>query len=121
MELYTVNTMLSRSFEMADTLYLNTVMIVFDHAIYANLQEIRWKMNCFTKGFPDAGLMNILIESGVVAEGSIHRVMKGKLYNRIVRAHKLRCEALHRMLACKYGSLISSSTWISDSNSVFVC
>ena len=94
-ELDTVNTILRRSLDMADNLCLKTITLVFDQAIYAKAQEIRWKeevlrdrivirlgefhtcmsfMSILGKCFCDAGLMDILIESGVVAAGSIHRV-----------------------------------------------
>ena len=41
------------------------------------------------KRFQDAGLMELCVEAGVVAEGSISGVMEGRQYNRSMRAHKL--------------------------------
>ena len=41
------------------------------------------------KRFGDAGLLDILIESEVIAEGSLSGVLEGKHYNRGVRAHKI--------------------------------
>ena len=41
------------------------------------------------KRFQDAGLRDICIESGVIAEGSVSSVLEGKRYNRAVRFHKL--------------------------------
>ena len=52
---------------------------------------------CIGKRFSDAGLQDILIESGVVAPGSINGVMNGHHYNRSVRCHKLMAEALHTL------------------------
>ncbi len=40
------------------------------------------------KRFRDAGLKDICIESGIVAEGSVNGVLDGKHYNRAVRVHK---------------------------------
>lgn len=44
--------------------------------------------------FQDAGLS---IESGIIAEGSITGVLDGAKYNRSIRFHKLRFEALNRL------------------------
>ena len=41
------------------------------------------------KQFPDAGLKVLLIQSGIVAEGSIDKSLCGKQYNRSVRTVKL--------------------------------
>jgi len=47
--------------------------------------------------FRDAGLRDLAVESGVIAEGSINKVLDGKQYNRGVRLHKLTYEALMRL------------------------
>ena len=41
---------------------------------------------------------DLLIESGVYAAGTASAVMKGKSYNRGIRAHKLAMEALFRLM-----------------------
>ena len=46
------------------------------------------------KCFQDSGLEDILIESDIVAPGSMNGVMSGRHYNRSVRAHKLMFDAL---------------------------
>ena len=46
------------------------------------------------KRFWDAGLKDICIEAGIVAEGSINGVLDGKHYNRAARVHKYIYEAL---------------------------
>ena len=46
------------------------------------------------KLFADAGLRDLAEESGVIAEGSINKVLYGKQYNRAVRLHKLTYETL---------------------------
>ena len=50
---------------------------------------------------------DILIESELVAAGSIKGVMSGKHYNRSIRSHKIVFEALHRMLIDSYMELLS--------------
>ncbi|KAL1274405.1 hypothetical protein QQF64_027219, partial [Cirrhinus molitorella] len=49
------------------------------------------------KRFEDAGLRDLCIESGVVAEGSVAGVLDGRKYNRAVRLHKLLYEAFMRL------------------------
>ena len=49
------------------------------------------------KIFGDAGLRDIAVESGVIAEGSNNTVLEGKQYNRAVRFHMLMYEALMRL------------------------
>ena len=50
------------------------------------------------KRFQDAGLSDICIEAGVIAEGSASGVLDGRRYNRAVpRFHKLMYEALQRL------------------------
>ena len=50
------------------------------------------------KQFPDAGLKVLLIQSGIVAEGSIDKSLCGKQYNRSVRTVKLVYEVFSRIL-----------------------
>ncbi|GAA6102813.1 uncharacterized protein LOC111194822 [Tachysurus ichikawai] len=115
-EMSTENTILKRSVQIAVQLELDHIVLVFDQAIYAKAQQIRWKDNDFTqrivirlgefhtcmsylsrKTFGDAGLQDILIESKVVAPGSISGVISGHHYNRSMRAHKLLYESLQRI------------------------
>ena len=49
------------------------------------------------KRFQDAGLRDLCIESGVIADGSIFGVMDGRKYKRVVRLHKLEYELLTRL------------------------
>jgi len=48
--------------------------------------------------FGDGGYRDLLVQSEVIAEGSVDRVLTGKMYNRSVRAVKLTFEALNRIL-----------------------
>ena len=95
-------------------------MGVFDQALYAKAAEVTWKhsdmfkttiiirlgvfhtictlLAIVGKRFHDAGLRDLCIESGVIADGSISEVMDGRKYNRAVRLHKLVYEALIRLV-----------------------
>ena len=50
------------------------------------------------KRFADAGLKDLPLQSGVVAEGSIDKSSRGKQHNRSVRSVKLVYEAFLRIL-----------------------
>ena len=47
-------------------------------------------MAAIGKRFSDAGLGDILIESGIVGSGSVSGILEEKHYNRAVRMHKVR-------------------------------
>ena len=117
-EMSTVLTILQRSVEIANKLHLETLVIVVDQAIYSKLQLIRWRnavfmqrlvirlgafhtamslIGCIGKRFRDGGLEDVLIESEVVASGSVNGVISGKHYNRSIRANKLLMEAMQQM------------------------
>ena len=49
-------------------------------------------MSTFGKLFGDFGLRDLAVESGVIAEGSIDRVLEEKQYNRAFRLPKLTYE-----------------------------
>ena len=114
----TVYTILDRSLQIADTLKQEEIVAVFDQAIYAKAQQIRWSneafskrvvirlgafhtslamLACIGKRFRDAGLENLVIESGIVAQGSLNGAMNGHHYNRSVRMHKCVVEAMERI------------------------
>ena len=52
--------------------------------------------------FRDAGLRDLAVQSGVIAEGSIDKVLDGRQYNRGVRLHKLTYEAMMRLIWCGF-------------------
>ena len=60
------------------------------------------------KRFGDAGLRDLSVESGVIADGSIAGVLDGKKYNRAIRLHKLVYEALLRFAWSGF------ETWLGD-------
>jgi len=118
-EMSTVHEILVRSLKIKDTLKLKSIVLVFDQALYAKAIEIQWKHRakfsnivsrmgvfhtCCTllaiigKRFQDAGLRDLAVESGVIAEGSLSGVMEGRRYNRGVRFHKIMYEALMRLV-----------------------
>lgn len=115
----TVFEVLKQSKKIKATLKLNSIVVVFDQALYAKAMEIKWKhsedfddvilrmgvfhtlcmlLGIIGKRFQDAGLKDLCIESQVIAEGSVAGVMEGKRYNRAIRLHKLVYEALQRQM-----------------------
>ena len=50
------------------------------------------------KRFHDAGLRDVCMESGVIADGSAAAFFKGRSYNRVIRFHKIMFEALNRLV-----------------------
>ncbi len=62
------------------------------------------------KMFDNCGLEDLLVESGVYASGTIAELLKGKQYNRGVRAHKLVAEAMFRLKWTEFCS------WLKDAN-----
>ena len=110
-ELPTVYTILQRSLQLADQLGQRDVVTVFDQPIYAKALDIVWqnpqqfqrvvlRMGTFHtvcaflaaigKRFSGAGLEDVLIESGIVAMGSVPGVLQGKHSNRAIRTHKVK-------------------------------
>ena len=94
-----------------DELKLKHVVIIFDQVIYYfKAVEITWKhrdllfdivprlgvfhtisclLSVIGKLFLPADLRDVIIESGVIEEGSLDRVLNGKAYNWIFKFHKL--------------------------------
>ena len=106
----TVYEILCKALETRYALELDSVIVVFDQAIYSKAVEIMWKhgeefksmiprlgafhtivvlLSIIGKRFGDAGLRDTIIESGVIEEGFVAKVLDGKHYNRAVRFHKL--------------------------------
>ena len=111
----TVHEVLVQSFKIKNTLKLKSIVLDCDRALYPKATEIQWKqserfngivirmgafhtactmLTIISKRFQDAGLRDLCIESGVIAEGSVAGVLKGCRYNCAVRLHKLVYEAL---------------------------
>lgn len=117
-QLSTVHEVLHQSISIMKSLQLNNIVVVFDQALYAKAAEITWKrqelfkniilrmgvfhttcnfMATIGKRFADAGLRDLCVEAGVIADGSISGVIDGQRYNRAVRLHKLLYEAFLRL------------------------
>lgn len=117
-EMKTVQAILLKSLEIADELQLDQIVLVMDQAIYSKAQQIRWQNITFQeriiirlgdfhtsmtvlgtigKRFQESGFEDILVESGLVASGSLSGVMTGHHYNRSVRTHKIVYEAMQRL------------------------
>ena len=103
----------------AETLNLDVADLVLDHAIYCKVLDILLKegnksnksfislqmggfhascnfLAVIGKRFGDAGLKDLIIESGLLGEGSVDQVMKGKHYNNAMRIHHAGVEAFTR-------------------------
>ena len=85
-----------------DVLNLDATVCVFDQAIYSKACAVKWKeplqfqrfilmmgifhlhmvfMSILNKRFVDAGLRDALVQSSIVAEGSVDSAFCGKSYN----------------------------------------
>jgi hypothetical protein len=105
---------------------VHQIVMVFDLAIYAKVQQIRWANDIYKerfvvrlgefhaimsflsvigKRFGDAGLRDIAIESGLVAEGSINGVLVGHHYNRSINTMKMMYGAMERL---RFSSFLDS-------------
>lgn len=118
-EMNTVFEILKKADSYKNALNLKSMIIVMDQAIYAKAIEITWKhqdlfadivlrlgtfhtscvlMAVIGLRFGSAGLRDVIIESKVIAEGSVEKTLNGKHYNRAVRFHKLMFEACMRLV-----------------------
>ena len=114
----TVYTVMKSLQKMMKSLGQKESVITFDLAIYIKAKEIQWRnpdefddmvvrmggfhiilnfLALLGKKFENSGLEDLLIESGVYGSATISSAMKGKAYNRGIRAHKLTMEALFRL------------------------
>ena len=130
-DMSTVFEVLRQSVKIKESLQLNTIVVVFDQALYSKAIEIKWKHNqqfenvilrmgvfhtiCVLLGiigkrFKDAGLRDLCVEAQVIAEGSVSGVLEGRRYNRAVRLHKLVYEALMRQAWAGF------QTWIEENH-----
>lgn len=117
-EMSTVQEILHQSTVIQSTLHLKNVAVVLDQALYSKASEIVWRhqekysnvilmmgnfhticnlLSAIGKMFGEAGLRDLAVESGVIAEGSVNKVLEGKQYIRAIRFHKLVYEALMQL------------------------
>ncbi|KAK3710252.1 hypothetical protein QZH41_006783 [Actinostola sp. cb2023] len=118
-EFSTIYTVLKHAQKVSDSIGQVDTVITFDLAIYMKAKQIQWRspdefsnvvirmggfhialnfLLLLGKKYSNSGLDDLLIESGVYGVGSTSALMKGKSYNRGVRAHKLAMEAFFRLL-----------------------
>ena len=92
---------------------------MFDLATYIKAKQLQWSflaefskvvirvggfhialnyLALIWKKYASSGLEDLLVESGVYGAGAVSALMKGKAYNRGVRAHRLVMDAFFRLL-----------------------
>ena len=118
-EYSTIYTVLEHAQKLTSALGQQDTVLTFDLLIYMKAKQIQWRypeefanvnlrmggfhialndLGLIGKNYLDSGLGDLLIESGVYAAGTTSVLMKGKSYNRGVRAHKLVSEAMFRLM-----------------------
>ena len=129
-ELTTVYEILKQSELIRKELLLETIVVVMDQALFAKATEIAWKhtdkfsniilrmgtfhticnaLSILGKRFQDAGLKDICIEAGLVAEGSVGGVLNGKHYNHSLRTHRYIYEALMRLVWTEFTEWVKAN------------
>ena len=120
---------------MKTSLNLKSIVCVFDHSIFAKATEIKWKeptkfhyclimlgtfhtimmfMAVIYKRFKDAGLRDLVIQSGLLAEGSVDQALSGKMYNKGVRVYKLTYEAFFSLFLDAMEDFLKDDCWNSS-------
>ena len=128
-----------RALTITEALNLDVIVCVFDQAIYSKACEIKWRepekfkccvlmmgifhllmvyMSILNKRFGDAGLRDALVQSSIIAEGSVESALCGKSYNRGVRLYKVFYEALNRLLLTQLDKVDSNSDFIQSINEI---
>ena len=95
-DMATVHEVLVQSLKIKSTLKLRSIVLVFDQTLYAKATEVQWKqservkdivlrmrvfhtactlLSIIGKCFQDAGLRDLSVESGVIAQGSVAGVL----------------------------------------------
>ena len=95
-DMATVHEVLVQSLKIKSTLKLKSIVLVFDQTLYAKATEVQWKqservkdivlrmrvfhtactlLSIIGKCFQDAGLRDLSVESGVIAQGSVAGVL----------------------------------------------
>ena len=118
-EFSTIYTVLKHAQMISTTLGQEDTVITFDLLIYIKAKQIQFRfpgnfsdvvirlggfhialnfLSLVGEKYLNSGLDDLFIESGVYAAGTTSALMKGKSYNRGVRAHKLVMEAFFRLM-----------------------
>ena len=124
---------MNRALKIIESLKLPSIVCVFNKAIYSKAIEIKWNekqkfnncvlmmgmfhmlmmfMHILSKRFSAAGLRDVLIQSGVVAEGSVDKALSRKMYNRGIRLCKLAYEAITRKVFDVIVSTKEEDDWV---------
>ena len=114
-DIKTAYEVLCRACAIKECLGLESVLCVLDQAFYAKAAEVIWKnkdifgdivimlggfhllmmfLGVMGIRYGDSELWDIAVQSDIIAEGSIKKVLQGKHYNRAVHTHKIVYEAL---------------------------
>ena len=118
-ELDTLNTVVKRCMAISSHFGQEHTVLIVDQALFCKLMELKWAvpeyqnkliprlgglhvaMN-FLKTTGDhmdsSGLAEVWVESGLLGQGTLERVLVGKAYNKAMRAHKLTLQVLWRLL-----------------------
>ena len=118
-EFSTIKTVMKKAQNICTSFDQKDVVVSFDLAIYSKAKQIIWKypdefpdtlirlggfhitlnfLAVLGKRYQSSGIEDVLVESGAYGPGTVTSLMKGKSYNRGVRAHKLTMEALFRLM-----------------------
>lgn len=122
-ECNTLITVLNRCIALGDKLNYKYIVLTVDQALHCKLLDIKWSspifqeriilkmgglhialnyMKAIGQHMRNTGLAEIWIESGVLSEGSVTKVLNGKSYSKGIRIHKLTCQALWRILIPRF-------------------
>lgn len=118
-EFSTLHCVLLRCISLADKLGKKHIVLTADQAVYCKLVEVRWASQTFRnrivlrmgglhialnfmkvigKQMAGSGLGDLWVASGLLAEGSVTKVLDGKAYGKGIRAHKLTLQAFWRRI-----------------------
>ena len=112
-------TVIERCQRMTKQLGQTYTVITFDEQLYSKAKILQWSRSeecenlvimlggfhtqlnfakCIGQHMADSGIADIWVDSGVYGEVTAENILKGKCWNKILRAHKLTFEALWRIL-----------------------
>ena len=130
---------MSRALTIAEALHLDVIVCVSDQTIYSKASEIKWRkpekfkycvlmmgifhllmvyMSILNKRFGDVGLRDAIVQSFIIAKGSVEAALCGKSYNRGVRLDKDFYEALNRLLLSRLDEVLPLADFIQPINEI---
>lgn len=126
----TLWTVMLRCQDLTSHLNIENTVITFDQALYCKAKELEWLHQDECKRFvlrlggfhimlnfvrvigqrvEDSGFSDIIVESGVYSKTTCENILKGKMWNRAIRCHKLVYESLWRILIDEYADWLRTS------------